>query len=81
MIPAEEVKMVCENIGLDFTNQGVGALSIQLAHSNEMRPKFSRDFLESIYEEQEGVFSECETNISLSWQTENGQCLSAPLPG
>ena len=75
--------MVCENIGLDFTNQGVGALSIQLAHSNEMRPKFSRDFLESIYEEQEGVFPECETNISLT-QLANGKwpmLERSPLPG
>ena len=74
MIPAEAVKMVCENAGVEFTNQNTGALSIEFAHSHESRPKFPRSFIESIFAEQEGLCAECETPIKLSWQNGNGAC-------
>ena len=42
MIPATAVEVVCANIGLDFTNQGMGSLALQLAHQHEIRPFFHK---------------------------------------
>jgi hypothetical protein len=72
MIPADAVKQICENIGLDFNNQGMGSLALQLAHQHENRPRFPKQFIEELFQEQEGKCANCEKLIQLSWLPPNG---------
>jgi len=67
MIPADAVKTVCENVGLEYTNQGAGSLALQRAHENELRPRFTKEFVEVLFDEQEGKCAQCEKLIQLSW--------------
>eukprot|EP00966_Prymnesium_polylepis_P096287 2231007-Prymnesium_polylepis.1 len=57
---------------MDFTNQGMGSLALQLAHQHEIQPRFPKELIEELFQEQECKCANCAKLIQLSWLPSNG---------
>ena len=67
-IPTEAVKQVCEKAGLEYTNQGLGGLGLQLGEG-EKKPKrepISKTTKLLLLEEQQHSCASCEAAITLA---------------